>query len=119
MRSPISLSSPGALRRLAAGRLAGKRVGPCLSCRWQDADRSLEGDQHGSKPVRPVLWYRRGCPNMCAKLASLALRVGHMLVLACGLLLAACSGNDETALVEKPAEQLYNEAQDMMEAGDY
>jgi outer membrane protein assembly factor BamD len=45
--------------------------------------------------------------------------VGHMLVLACGLLLAACSGNDETALVEKPAEQLYNEAQDMMEAGDY
>ncbi len=35
------------------------------------------------------------------------------------VLLAACSGDDANQIVEKPVEELYNTAQDLMDQGDY
>ena len=35
------------------------------------------------------------------------------------VLLAACSGDDANQIVEKPVEELYNAAQDLMDEGDY
>jgi outer membrane protein assembly factor BamD len=39
-------------------------------------------------------------------------------LIAASLALAACSGTDEDAYVERPVEELYNEAQDLLEDGD-
>jgi len=51
----------------------------------------------------------------------LTLRPARSLALAVALLLvAACAGgNDRPEYVERPVEELYNQAQDLMEAGDY
>ena len=39
-------------------------------------------------------------------------------LIAASLAVAACSGTDEDAYVERPVEELYNEAQDLLEDGD-
>jgi outer membrane protein assembly factor BamD len=47
------------------------------------------------------------------------IRPAVLALIAASLVLAACSGTDEEEYVERPVEELYNEAQDLLEQGDY
>lgn len=60
--------------------------------------------------------YHRPLPRRPSRWTAL-LRALPLLALSLGL--AACSGDDEPEYVERPPEELYNEAQDAMQADEY